>query len=277
MLSIPFVIAFRIDVSPGLEYAISALFFVDIIVTFNTGYVDPNSELLVFDRTLIASRYLKFWFWIDIVSTIPFDEIVANISSSSSSDIYSSTRLVRVVRLLRLVKLIRFMRLQKIFSILRNRDVNESVLSTLSLSTQILFLCHLVACFWFFLGSSDDNAVDGTWLLQFGFNAVPIFDQYVASLYWTITTLLTVGYGDITPVNTDERGYAIFAEICGGIVFGSVIAQVAKIVDQLDPIAKAMSDRMTELNSYLEEKPLPLSVKKAAKVNPPQSVLDGCC
>ena len=40
--------------------------------------------------------------------------------------------------------------------------------------------------------------------------------RYVASLYWAITTMSTVGYGDIVPVNTAERIFAISAMVLRG-------------------------------------------------------------
>ena len=41
--------------------------------------------------------------------------------------------------------------------------------------------------------------------------------QYVVSLYWSFTTMTTLGYGDITPQNSSER---IFAMAC--MLFGAI-------------------------------------------------------
>ena len=46
---------------------------------------------------------------------------------------------------------------------------------------------------------------------------------YIASLYWTVTTVTTVGYGDITPTAPAERVYAIICMVVGTGVFGYVI------------------------------------------------------
>ena len=34
--------------------------------------------------------------------------------------------------------------------------------------------------------------------------------MYVLSLYWSLTTVSTVGYGDITPKSTEEIGIVLF-------------------------------------------------------------------
>jgi hypothetical protein len=37
-----------------------------------------------------------------------------------------------------------------------------------------------------------------------------MWDGYVTSLYWSIVTLSSVGYGDLHPVSTDEMVFCIF-------------------------------------------------------------------
>jgi hypothetical protein len=37
--------------------------------------------------------------------------------------------------------------------------------------------------------------------------------QYLYSLYWVITTMTTVGYGDITAQNDTERAFSMFAMV----------------------------------------------------------------
>ena len=53
---------------------IICFYFLDIIQNFNIAVL-VNGEL-IYDRKVIAKNYLKYWFGIDLISTIPFELIV---------------------------------------------------------------------------------------------------------------------------------------------------------------------------------------------------------
>jgi len=60
-----------------------------------------------------------------------------------------------------------------------------------------------------------------------------IADKYVASAYFTIIGLSTVGFGDISPANTTERMYSIVLTLLGAVVFAIVIGSVSEIAQQV--------------------------------------------
>ena len=55
---------------------IDICFFIDILVTFNTA-VPVSQVKLIDDRKMIAKMYLKKWFWIDLIVTIPFNRLIS--------------------------------------------------------------------------------------------------------------------------------------------------------------------------------------------------------
>ena len=273
VLSIPFLIAFNLTGVLVFEFVIDGLFFLDVVVSFNTAYIDSKTELLIVDRRKIAENYFKTFFWVDLLSSIPFDDIVKDSLSSSS--------FLSVIRLMRLLKIVRLLKLKKMFNYLENLDINQAYVGSQSLIFKILLICHTTACLWVLMANFETNqshrsykssassnvTYEDTWLVHYAMQDEPIIDQYIASIYWTFTTLFTVGYGDITAVNSKERIFSICVEVLGGVVFGAVIAQVAQIMDKHDPAAKAMADRMSELQAYLDERELPVELKHKAKVN----------
>jgi hypothetical protein len=48
------------------------LFFIDVILTFNTAILDDNTWTVVDNYKTIASTYLKTWFVIDVLACFPF-------------------------------------------------------------------------------------------------------------------------------------------------------------------------------------------------------------
>jgi len=275
LITIPFRIGFEVNVDEStrnFEYSIDVLFFIDLLLNFTTSYVDPMSERLVLDRAKIVTMYMKFWFWIDIMSTIPFDSIFG----TTSSDL-KSVRLIRILRLIRLAKLARFVKLSRLNSHFEKLDINPALVNVAKIVFQIFFIAHLICCFWFYLttstviGSVQPNLSDPnyplerTWTTEFGFEHEPLLDQYIAAFYWTIATMLAVGYGDIHATNNRERIYSIATMLCGGIMFGMVIAQVTRLIETRNPQAKAFKEKMDEIKAFLGEKNIPTNLRIASK------------
>ena len=58
-----------------INIIIDSMFFIDIILIFNSAYYENEFEL-VDDRKKIAKNYLKSWFMFDLLAVIPFEFIV---------------------------------------------------------------------------------------------------------------------------------------------------------------------------------------------------------
>lgn len=283
LIVIPFRIGFQTEPDPSSGLAIfdtfiDCTFGIDIIFNFNTAYVDAVSEKLVVSRVNIIQNYMKLWFWIDFFSTIPIDSIVGSIMGGEGGNKLQSLRLIRITRLVRLLKLARVMKLSKLGVHMEALEINPALLNVIKLVFQIMFIAHIISCFWFFLTTSDvigpiayydiyNNIPKDkvTWATESGLITGTIFDQYVASFYWTIATMVAVGYGDIHATNSRERLYAIFTMLCGGVMFGAVIAQVTKLIESRNPQARAFKVKMDEIKAYLGEKNLPQKLKSEAK------------
>ena len=85
-------------------------------------------------------------------------------------------------------------------------------------------------------------------------NDRPFAEQYLASLYWAFTTMTTVGYGDITPQNSDEYIFASFMMIIGATVFGYVVGNVSRMMGSLNVGKKRKKDYLRKVKNYLRER-----------------------
>ena len=61
----------------------------------------------------------------------------------------------------------------------------------------LILLQHVVACIWVYTGRFDESSKNN-WIYHNGYMAMSELDLYVTSFYFTVTTIMTVGYGDIT-------------------------------------------------------------------------------
>ena len=111
---------------------IDLFFIVDIILTFRTTYVSKQGDEII-DPCLIAKNYLRNKFWIDLISTIPWDA-----TGYSQLSVFG---LLKVQRVFRITKII------------NNVNAGEDIKLFLKLGKLIFFLIlyvHVVGCFWFY-------------------------------------------------------------------------------------------------------------------------------
>lgn len=65
----------------------------------------------------------------------------------------------------------------------------------------MLLLTHLTGCSWFYLSTLENK----NWYSKYEINEYNTISKYILSLYWAISTICTVGFGDIVPVNNIEK------------------------------------------------------------------------
>ena len=76
-------------------------------------------------------------------------------------------------------------------------------------------------------GAGTTDVVDG-WISLAGLSlSSPVQQQYLAAYYWAITTVSTVGYGDISAHTTQERLFSIFSSLVGCMGFGTLACLLA--------------------------------------------------
>ena len=270
-LEVPFRIAFlfSVDTSVGalvVEYIIVSIFFIDIAVNFCSAYIDTMTLKLVYNHRRIAERYCKLWFWFDMISTMPFEAMAA--PSSAAGDTVSTLKMFRLIRLFRFFKLAKLLQTDTVRSVLELLRIPEQLISLTKLLLVILLSGHIFGCFWFFMTThaatgvvqpSCNHLVNRrcppvayvTWATEFGVQWEDYISQYVASIYFTFATLLTVGYGDVHPVNVPERIFATFLMLSGAMTFGAIIAGIKSIIESNDLLGREVKEQTNVLKEFL--------------------------
>jgi hypothetical protein len=100
----------------------------------------------------------------------------------------------------------------------------------------------------FFLARLNDFD-ENTWLgpLVFEMNGV---ERYVVSLYWSVVTFATVGYGDFSPVSSAERIWGCIFMFLNIVVQSWIIGSITLLIVKSDEKTGNYRDSLQVLNQY---------------------------
>lgn len=78
------------------NYTIDFMFAVDILVNFNTTYLDDTGEEIK-NRKDIINNYLKGMFIIDLMATVPFYEMFCILLSGNISSFVKTLSILKLI------------------------------------------------------------------------------------------------------------------------------------------------------------------------------------
>ncbi|XP_043910660.1 potassium voltage-gated channel subfamily H member 4 [Protopterus annectens] len=233
------------------DIVVEMLFILDIILNFRTTYVSQSGQV-VYDARSICVHYLATWFFVDLIAALPFDLLYAfNVT------VTSLVHLLKTVRLLRLLRL-----LQKL-----DRYSQYSAMVLTLLMSMFALLAHWMACIWYVIGrkemeSNDPLTWDIGWLHELGkrlespytnnsLGGPSIRSAYIASLYFTLSSLTSVGFGNVC-ANTDaEKIFSICTMLIGALMHAVVFGNVTAIIQRMYSRRSFYHTRMKDLKDFI--------------------------
>jgi len=107
-ISLPFTFGFGIvDFIAVTDNICDAFFLIDIVFNFRTSYIDAE-ENLVLSGKKIAKHYLKTWFTLDLVSSVPWDSVSAGLLPGlQAAKVLKIGKIAKVLKLLRVGQVIK--------------------------------------------------------------------------------------------------------------------------------------------------------------------------
>lgn len=206
-----------------LDWCLIAILCFDVFVRWrrpseSVGRFLPSS-------TTPKRIWSRTWFSLDVLAAFPFEGFAA----------LATWPLLHLVKLARVAQHMQRWR--------RHEIQYANILRLVFFIYWLLLTSHWLACGWIALGGSviqTDKA-----------------SQYLRALYWCITTLATVGYGDVVPQTNAQTVYAMIAMLIGVGVYGYVIGNVTSLLANIDLAQSHYMESMERLTAFMRYRNIP--------------------
>jgi CRP-like cAMP-binding protein len=246
------------------------IYILDLIFQFFIPIQDYDEKYIT-SKSRIAINYLTSWFILDFLSSVPINSVLSIVllineedTLNSNSDLVVSklkvsknltniaklSRMYRLMKLVRLVKLIKISKNQKIkykekMNILEDMNISSTLKRLLIFLFYFILLNHVLACIWTFIASLDYP----NWIVDQDLTDADNIELYIASLYFNLVTIFTIGYGNIISKNTLERVYNIVIMIAGIMLYTFAVSSLSNIIQRTDEKTQSFNKNL----NYLEE------------------------
>ncbi|XP_017837249.1 uncharacterized protein LOC108596229 isoform X3 [Drosophila busckii] len=278
------------------------IFLIDIVVNFRTGIMQQdNAEQVILDPKLIAKHYLRTWFFLDLISSIPLDYIflIFNQDFSDSFQILHAGRALRILRLAKLLSLVRLLRLSRLVRyvsqweevyILQNLQkksadrrgrMHRKDKDGLTKSNLILKFLNMASVFMRIFNLICMMLLIGHWsgCLQFlvpmlqGFPSnswVSInelqesywLEQYSWALFKAMSHMLCIGYGRFPPQSLTDMWLTMLSMISGATCYALFLGHATNLIQSLDSSRRQYREKVKQVEEYMAYRKLPRDMRQ---------------
>ncbi len=154
---------------------------------------------------------------------------------------------VMPLRFIRLIRAYRFIPEMKREGLLNELAVIPFKLKITIAATSAFFAMHFISCLWPMI---EPKAVSAS-----------VADQYLNAMYWSITTLTTVGYGDVTPSTNLAKVFTMFVMVLGVGMYGFVIGNISQLLNDRNRYREKAREKIADLQTFMKHYKVPRKVQ----------------
>ncbi|XP_071493337.1 voltage-gated delayed rectifier potassium channel KCNH8-like [Diadema antillarum] len=242
-----------------LDVTIEVIFILDVGINFRTTYVSKSGKV-VYEARAIAINYLRSWFFIDLLAAVPFDLLILTLKLQQLDTI----QLIKLARLLRLLRLLN--------KIERYSQYSAIVLTFFMLAFALL--AHWLACIWFVIGRQElkrnEEGWDLGWINELGDQlktpvhnrSLPYNDSiYITALYYTLSSLTSVGFGNVSANTNTEKIFTILVMFLGALCHAAVFGNVTAIIQRMYSRRALYHTKLRDLKDFVRSHHIPPALK----------------
>lgn len=205
----------------------------EIIIDLNTAYI--KNGIIYYDRKKILLHSINIYKMLDIIflyyslEALTTNDIIEEGYYEDSEHVINAL----VSNLLIVYKVIKISEISiYIEDFIFNLNEKASIILRMIKLLAFNFICaHLLACSWISISFFEKkHNQTNNWAFNYDIEKNNWFEIYIYGLYFGVTTMLTVGYGDITPNSPNEVLFTIIAIIFSCCLYGYTMNTVGVIL-----------------------------------------------
>lgn len=256
----------------GFDLITDSILILNICINFNTAVYNWDKALITNHKD-IAAHYLKTSFIFDLASALPY-EIMSLDDSDSPENMHFISIILRLFYNKKMYMITRFFRLFKFISNIKLCGLMKKIQDYLMIThntmklirtlIKILVSVHIMACFWVIAAKVSEIKLD-TWIIRYSPKSDGQENIYLLALYYSMTTLATVGYGDITPKTPTEMILAIIWMFTAVYFLSFNISSLNSILSESDYKKNILMHKMALIEDYTRDQHISRFLRKKMK------------
>ena len=227
---------------------IEIILLIDIFFNFMDPFENSTKKFTVSNYKYTIWNYLSGWFLFDAIISLPLDTFYFIISKDFDVFYYA----VKWISILRIVKIFDTQGRKNYFEKLFQKFVSDiEAIRIFIYCIFFIFFIHVSACSWISVGNLSTDKQG--WMTYSTKDDDTIISIYLVSLFFTMTTTLTIGYGDITPHELHEKIFVLFLMSVGIANYSFLISSLSNIFGKMDLKMRKIQNFQDTLDDFYRE------------------------
>nr|XP_055059566.1 potassium/sodium hyperpolarization-activated cyclic nucleotide-gated channel 2-like [Misgurnus anguillicaudatus] len=244
-------------------------FLMDLVLNFRTGIIIEDNSDIILDPSTIKVKYLRTWFIVDFVSSIPVDYIFLIVEKGIDSEVYKTARALRIVRFTKILSLLRLLRLSRLIRYIHQweeifhmtYDMASAVMRIFNLIAMMLLLCHWDGCLQFLVPMLQDFPSD-CWVSLNKMVNDTWGELYSFAVFKAMSHMLCIGYGRQAPESLSDIWLTMLSMIVGATCYAVFIGHATALIQSLDSSRRQYQEKYKQVEQYMSFHKLPADFRQ---------------